>query len=295
MTGDYLTGQKLWGKIPVKDCLKNITSHAVRILKGEGIFYTRWFTLSICVVIMSGLVFLWQHRQSKEKIWFLFALLLLQITPFLLTIYNANVPVIRSQFIYPFTFACNGILLLTVLPDVLTSVSWQQNWKKYVLTVVYICGAFVLTRQYYDTSRVQYTTFFVWRSNERMAYRLEEKIIEETSVNGVIEKPIALIGRYAHPSNNMLSEAEVPQLTDFEFGSGDIPRFFSDHWWPQYMNALGIPVSQASAEQFAAARIEAQTMTIFPSEGSIRDMGDYIIVKIGNDPWYEEDGLPPVT
>jgi len=294
--GWYLTDPKLWGKIPAKDCLKNIAAHAARILKGESIFYTRWFTLSIFAVILLCLIFLWQRRQYKEKIWFLLALLLLQITPFLLTIYNANVSAMRTQLAYPFALACNGILLSTVLPDVLTALSWRENWKKYVLTAVYICGAFVLTRQYYDTSRVQYTTFYVWQSDERMAYRLEEKIIEETSVNGVIEKPIALIGLYTHPTNNMLAQAEVPQLTTFaQYGPKNSEFIISNSWAIPYMNALGIPVSRASDEQITAARIEAQTMSIFPSKGSIRDVGDYIVVKIGNDPWYEEDGLPPVT
>lgn len=298
MTSDYLTGQKQWGKIPIQDCIKNILNHIQSVFKGEGIFYTRWCTVSMIAAVVLVLLLLFQRRQTKEKILPFLAVCFLQTTPFLLTVYGATTPAIRSLFIYPFTFACNMLLLFVIFPDVILAFekTLPKNWSKSILVFVCLGSTFILIEQYYEASQQQYTDAYVQKKDENLAYNIEQSIIEKTSDTGEITKPVVFIGFYDCPKNNTFMGGEAVGASIFNINIYLNPRFFvSSLFSTQYMQSLGIPITNGSEEQAIAARLEAQTMTIYPSEGSIRDMGDYVIVKLGDDPWYEEDGLPPVT
>jgi len=298
MSSSYLTGQKLWGKISIVDCIRNVLAHIKCVVKGESIFYTRWCTVSMIAVIVLVLLFLLKQRKLKEKILPFLAICILQTTPFLLTVYNAAAPAVRSLFIYPFVFACNILLIFVLFSDIVFRFEkvFPKTWNKYILLFIYFGSMFVLIGQYYETSQQQYTETYMKKRDELLAYGIEQRIVEETSENGKITKPVVFTGLYTCPTNNMFMGGDAVTWSTFNFSAWALPRFRHTHFFViPYMQSLGIPISSGSEEQIANARIEGQTMTIFPSEGSIRDMGDHIIVKIGDDPWYEEDGLPPVT
>ena len=54
-------------------------------------------------------------------------LLVLQITPFLLTIYGGTIPTARSQFVLPFTTGCNFLLALVFLEEAVLQPQPRQN------------------------------------------------------------------------------------------------------------------------------------------------------------------------
>ena len=306
MISDYLTEQIQWGKAPIKHCLRNILGHIYLVLTGDcfaltddGIFYTGWYSVLLLVAVVLVVLFLRRQRQAKEKILPFLAVCFLQTTPFLMTIYGGARPAMRAQFIEPFVLACNILLIFLILPDVIPVFEkfLLKNWSKYIELFVCLGSVFILIGQYYAASQQQYTDAYIRKRDEALAYSLEQSLIEKTSDTGKITKPVVFIGVYDCPMNNTFMGGDAVIWSSFNMNTQATPHFeiTSMYYIITYMQSLGIPITAGSAEQVAAGRIEAQTMTIYPSEGSIRDMGDYVIVKLGDDPWYEEDGLPPVT
>ena len=51
---------------------------------------------------------------------------------------------------------------------------------------------------------------------------------------------------------------------------------------------MGFDMQHASEEQVKMARKEAIDMPVWPEEGSVKDCGEYITVKLSEDKWPEE-------
>lgn len=280
-SSDYLTGQVRWGTEPAFTCIKHILSHIKQVFWAEGIFYTCSYAIFSIAAILLIVFFLWKHRTSHQgKSIFLLAALVLQLTPFLLTIYGGTIPVFRSQYILPFVIACDLLLILELIP----------HDKTALRSLVCIISIFMLISQYYQTSQLQYTHFFVRQEDERRALSIEEQII--TAANGM-HKPVAFIGYWPARMNGAYTYAEITHQSIFQFEWSE-PRYQElTKWCVEYMKSQGISITPASAEQIQEARHIASEMPSYPLEGSVRDAGDFVIVKLTPDDYYALEAMPP--
>lgn len=57
----------------------------------------------------------------------------------------------------------------------------------------------------------------------------------------------------------------------------------------QFMQSIGININVSPREHFTPARQLAQTMPCWPIEGSIQETDDFIVVKLSEDQYYQED------
>lgn len=283
--GDYLEGQIRWGIDPFQDCLKRIGSTVWNMLTGEGIFYSWTLFISLALSAIGIIVYLIKHKNRQEKWLAAAAYLVLQITPFLLSIYLGNTSVYRSQFNLPFTIACN-VLLILILYYRIFSIKIAIQWGRKIVVAGLV---FVLIKEYYTTSLLQYTTTFTKQEDVRRAYAIEQEIVETTAGSS---KPVAFIGPWVSRKNGSFVIGESVNVSVFEFGQWGEPRYYEEtNWIVEYMKSQGINICGASAEQVIEARQEAYKMPSFPIEGSVKELDDMIVVKLAPDDYFASEAM----
>lgn len=285
-SSDYLTGQIIWGQESFETCLGNILTHIIQVVTGSGVFYTASYPLSLLALAAGIFLFFFRYRNATAKWIPLLAILFLQITPFLLTIYGGTIPAYRSQFILPFTTGCNFLLFL-----VMAGLSLEQkSWKMPFMGICLFAILLGLARQYYTASLLQYSTSIVQQNDQQLSDRIQEKLIETT---GGSTKPLAFVGCAPLPETGSFLEGEVAQSSLFRYGwFGDYPTGLSSRA-VSYMNAQGGSFRAVGVDQLTEARGIAQTMPSFPAEGSIQEADSFIVIKLGADDSYAPKFMTP--
>ena len=272
---EYLEGQILWGKVPAKQCIRNILDHIKQVIKSESLFYTWGYSASLIALIIS---FVKINKVVENKFVrgiYILAAIGMQLCPFLVTIYGGNIPAKRAQFILPFVVAANFGLSLIMLKD--------YTIKKIVAVICILSIIF-------NTSiimRMQYTEDIRFQEDMRLASQIELKVEEEV---GEINKPLAFIGTHDATLNNSCIRGELIGRSIFNFDSEALPHYLnSSKRICNLLRIMGINFNNVTEEQMIEARMIALDMPSWPQKGSIKEENDYIIVKLSNDSWALED------
>ena len=270
----YLNNQIQWGTIPIVTGVMNILSHLTRAFTGTGNLYTGyWGALSVLTIttLLSDAV---KNRHKVPSIIYVMAGLGLQFCPFLLTFLLGVIPTPRTQIVYPFVLACNAIILLGHV--------WRRIWIKY-LYVLFIVAMFF--NQANSTARFIYTDEIRTQEDIRLANSIEQKINEVAPG----QNKIALVGAYFNRLNNACIRGELIGTSIFSCNYAAEPHFWdSSARACTVMRTIGVEFVYVSPEQMMEARRKALFMPCWPAKNSIADMGDYVIVKLSEDPWPEE-------
>ena len=280
--GVYLDEQIRWGIDPFSDCIQRVLSVAWDIFSGKGIFYSLAFIISLLLSAVGIVAFLRKHKYCQEKWIIIVAYITLQIVPFSLNFYLGNTSVYRSMFHLPFVTACNLLLILVTFPMV--------NPSRVLHAVVNIAFIFVLLEHYYSASLLQYTAIMVREEDKSRAYLIEQEI---SKTIGKSSKPVAFIGYLpSSHTNAAMLDAEGLALSFFEFHFPDTTHYTNlTLYISDFMQSQGINIYAANAEQVTKARQEAQDMSTFPLEGSIKELDDIIVVKLAPDDYFASEEM----
>lgn len=274
----YLESQILWNKLSIHKCIDNIVAHMKSVLLGNGVFYSYSYIISLGFVTVFVIFEVFKFKDAKLKWLYILAILGLQLSPFLLTIYSANIPVIRAQFILPFVVSGNILLFIT-------AVSYVKN----IRLIAYIIIAFIFITQTQGVMRLQYADDIRFQEDMRLAsdiYKQVEKVSERK------EKPVAFIGTKKLNLNAACVRGEMIGISIFNHDSyTKLHYLYSSFRIVNLMRAIGMPMQKISKDQMIEARKTANSMPIWPEDGSLIDVGDYVIVKLSNDQWYYDDIL----
>lgn len=273
----YLNNMVQWSTQGTIQCLKNIEEHIINGLIGSDVFYTSFF--GICILILFVYLIIQLIQKNKKSFWWLFCLAIigLQLSPFLLTIYTGAVPALRAQISYPFVLACD-ILLITNLLD-------YSHYKKIKIIPGLILMILFLWTQMNPTMRLIYTDKIRAQEDIRVAQAIDNKINEISQA----EKPVAFVGVYQNQLNAACVRGELIGMSILNWDSGAMP-----HYWSSsrrictLAQTLGFSLKNVNETQMIEARNIALNMPNWPQEGSIVDAGDYIVVKLSEDQWPEE-------
>lgn len=270
----YLDNQVVWGNISVKQGIRNIFTHIVKAVLGDGGIYTKFFgVLSFIIIILLLCDAIRANNKPLRWIYFL-AGIGLQICPFLLTFYMGVAPVYRSQLVYPFVIACNAMILL--------GCNWKRRWIQYfgILLV-----ALTFCNQVNSTTRFIYTDEIRTQEDIRLASAIEQRISEVSPQ----QKNIAFVGTYSNKLNGACIRGELIGMSVFNVNSEVEPRYWtSSNRICTLMETLGFSFTNVDLNQMEEARQKALTMPSWPADGSVADAGDYVIVKLSEDRWPEE-------
>lgn len=279
-TSDYLVSQILWGQFSVEYCLNLIIKHFCKVYLAEAIFYSPFYGILSIIAVICAFVEVFQHKECKARILYVGGMVTMQLMPFILTIYMGNVPAIRSQLVYPLVFICNLLFIMDRIG--------RKNALRYIIPG---CCIVIFWSQIQVTTRLIYTDEVRAKEDIRIANIIDDEIRRLDCRN----KVIAFVGVPSINFNKACLKGELIGITIFGF---------SPEIQPHYVNsgaricgiseAMGYSFTLANEDQIMEARKRALGMPAYPESGFVQDMGEYVIVKLGEDAWTEEVLSPSV-
>jgi|GEM_PF-348061 len=272
----YTADMIQWGKQPLKNCIISIIGHVYLVITGNGIFYSLGYIISAVLMAAAIIYGICHKRTAKLKWLYLLAAIGLQVCPFLLTIYEGNIPPARAQFVLPFVIACNmGFVVMCCGPS--------KNKRAAALLVSVV----ILLVQTQTVMRLEYTDDIRFQEDMRLGSQISEKVAAVTDGAG---KPIAFVGTKPATLNAACIRGEMIGMSIFSWGSTVQPHYFqSSNRISTLLQTMGFQFKNVSADQMLEARKTAHDMPVWPAQGSVQEMKDYVIVKLSEDEWYADD------
>ena len=138
-------------------------------------------------------------------------------------------------------------------------------------------------------SQISSTLFYSdserFRQDVFLAQQIDLKIQKIDSENQGESRPIAFIGRRQLPKSPIFLRGEAIGFSHFEFFAD--PFLESSLYGVYFMQSLGMNYAHPDGNQMNLARIISREMPIFPKEGSVIDLGDFIVVKLSESAFVE--------
>lgn len=264
-TTPYLDNSILWGKVPVKQCVKQILQYISHTVIGDGMFYSKKFILIVLAFLIYALINLFS--QNKDKILFLLAVGAFLLSPFFLSILLGQALAPRSQFSLQFVIAF-GIYFLLLL---------TKNKKIHILGVVF--AVFLALNQGYVVSRLLYTDYIKYQSEVALANKISTRI-ENLNLGEIPKYPVVFVGSY-HPINTPLElRGDVIGASFFEWDA--VAPYGSNYRILGFMQTIGYPYINPTQEQIEAGKKISKNMQSWPNTDSVKFADDIIVVKLSN-------------
>ena len=261
---DYVKEQFCWGKAPVAACTKQMVIHALFTAMGGGRSAAAGYGIGF--LFGSALLFITGLRYAPRPRWvFWMGYVLLQLSAFALIIYAANIPAARSQMPFPFVVAANFALVFCFLPT--------KNISR-ILAGFFML--FVFLSQANAVLRLQYTDDLRYQNDLLLMNNVEQRV----ALAGGTDLPLVIVGGAPLRLTNAAAEWELigKPVTRYATGEG---QYATPNELHNFAKALGVVFKLPSAEQQERGLAESKTMPIFPADGAVKNMGDFVIVKLG--------------
>ncbi|MDD6307217.1 MAG: glucosyltransferase domain-containing protein [Clostridiales bacterium] len=274
--GDYMESQRNWGTEPVIECMKNILRVVRNQLRTFGprnfSFYTVGILLALYVIIkiMREKVF----RQRKHVVLFLLSMLLLLISPFLMTIYSGAMLVTRTQFALPVVaafLAMSGVAFLKK----------YRGGSSAFVKLVKIVGILVICLQIGYNLRLHEADRQRYEHDTTLAEEITTTL-EKQSGGTVTELPVLFVG-YQKPELNWFGRrSEMYGWSFFEWDYSEDNPTGATHRIDGFMQAYaGIKLNEKYTETMQKEAAElSKNMSTFPAEGSVLWTDEFVVIKL---------------
>lgn len=286
----YIESTIFWKIASVDTCIKSIMKHIVLLFSGDklmsflgyeydhNIFYTAFYGVFSIILVCLMLKELLFNKKLHYFVVFL-ATICIQFAPLLLTIYMGAIPSIRAQLIYPM------VMILNMITSFILISRQKIKFLRYANIIVIAAMVIALWEQTSITLRLIYTDGVRSDEDIRFAESLNIRLMEMDAA----DKPVAFIGGYENKLDlvcvrgHMIGQSVFDMFTEME------PHYAVSTWHTcSEMNAIGIYRKQASDEEVQFARKIALDMPVWPHKDSIKDVGNFVVVKLGMDRWPDE-------
>lgn len=277
-SGNYLSGQMGWFSGDVAAAVRNLLAYIKRVLFSMDIFYP--ITYPLCVCACMGLL-LWVFLRRRSMIWvYLTGIAGMLASPFFLALAMGTPSPYRAQCMLPFVCA--------VLWLFITSLSERQRGVRFACCMA--AGCVFVFCQISVLLRLFYTQDVIRDGDKLTAVQIIERIQEADTGDG--EKPVVFIGHLDAKTNASCYTKEEAasylsySVFEFAYIEGvpvDTPDYFNTGRILGYFETMGFCWSQPSVGVTEAAKEAGKDMESWPADGSVRDMQEYIVVKLSDE------------
>lgn len=282
--GNHLNSQVVWLTDGYDAAILRIRLYINFVVRRMEVGYTLTYDLC-CAAGLAALLVLFLRRRFMA-VWYGLGVGGVILSPFFLTIVTGDVQPYRVQMTLP--LAC-GVLWLFgfhVLSEEL-----KRGWeKRAVRTLLTAAGCVMIFVNVAPTMRLLYTRDVVGKADELTAAMIAREL--GTIPSAYEGKPVIFIGSREPMTNNACYESghaeygcsTVTVFSAFEMEDMFEPYyFFSSRRIIGFFRTLGIQCFQEPSDirMMPSAYEDSSDMPVWPLEGSVREFGDYIIVKLG--------------
>jgi len=291
---DYLDYYVLWGKVPVWENIRNVLIFIYIITIGnfpvvqklvapftntEGVEViahlanmSRIFgSVLLLPVILLFLIKITQVMRKKiasgHQLLFFLVCICIPLSIIFIAFVGGNVPPLRSTFALPLAFAFMIYYLI-------------KTYKKIFAVIVFCLAIITSVHQAQISAQLFFSDQMRYNEDVRVAFELNDLILQAQPEDNNL--PIAFIGLY---------DTSMQLNPNFIMGEGVGHSNFSWGIWSLYaitpralafMNCLGIFFDRANENQIDQAYEESISMTAYPNPECVKQMQDFIVVKLGN-------------
>ena len=265
----YLNNFQGWGKLPAMLIVNNLIQGTITYFTGKLIPGEKYLIPFSVLILISYLVykFVTQKRTIIDRIILILLLLLLLVSPFILIYINGAMLPVRTMMAFPLLLAMLWWLVYTQI---------RQSGKKIMLIlalVLFITNTGITTRLFYSS-------WVAWQADRDMANRIYERICNLDLPDNGKPIPVAFIGKYNHPDNNLFIKSDIFGASFFGWGKGNQKRILS------LFKTIGINNLRVISKKIISVSVSdtVQKMPCWPFKGSVCFYNNVVIVKLSNEP-----------
>jgi hypothetical protein len=259
---DYLI---TWGHQPISKILTLLFKTTKRYLLGDS-FYGGAMIKSLFLLVPLAIYFIFQKVKGFiNRLYSLLLLLFLILCPFFI------------MFLIGTKLPPRALLALPLLPAFFWWFCYQYfnlHLKRFLLIATL---SIFLVNTFY-TTRLFYASYVAWRADRDMGNRIIERIYSldlPVNANGI---PVAFIGKYQHPGNELfLQNADVFGASFFCWADGKPARMNS------FFKTLGFnEIKIVILDKNKKNAEEIRSINCWPKKGSVKLVDNIVIVKLSN-------------
>lgn len=276
----YLTDQIMWGKVSLKDCLNNIATHFKQVFGIEEVLFFGKTYAILCVVLMVFFLINWK-RVFYACFWKWVAVFFILLSPFLMTIATAALPVYRSQYALPFSSGC--ILMYLTSRDIRIGIFENMvRIKKGIRIVLMVFAMGITINQTSTTLRLWYTDDVRYQQDLTMLNEVVRRV-DELGYS-FADYHVAFIGRRAATLNkSCYPTIDVIGWSYFDMFVDTEPQYFySTGKVRDFAGTQGIEMQISSVDEIQIAKTHAEMMPSWPAKGCIDVVDNILVIKLSD-------------
>ncbi len=278
----YISGMVRWRADGIRNCLFHIRLELVRVLKGKSLYFGKLYLPAMCLCGLQMMRRGWKHRKSiRDYLCFLFGLALLALSPFFLNLATGNLQMIRAHLAYPAVSA----LFLAHLTVRERGRSGAKRWKALGIVLAQAACIAAAERNGVRTIQLYESAWEAYRNDLITANLMYADICETAGSADVSECMVIFVGKRDAGLAGQAAAEELSGRSFFEVeahtelgGSGRIGS---------WLLTLGMDMRVMGAEEgdrYLEAIAYMEGAPDWPAEGSVRKMGDDVIVVKMSEP-----------
>ncbi|MCF8360271.1 MAG: glucosyltransferase domain-containing protein [Prolixibacteraceae bacterium] len=263
--GIYIDSFIMWGRLPVKTIFINLFHRIQAYLSGNA-FYGSVSMKSLLLLVPFIIYLIFSKvKKLQFRASALFILGLLIIAPFGVMVYVGKGLFPRTVLALPFMLAIIWYISYTFL----------KKWAKRILLVGTIGIFFVNTN---INTRLFYSTHVAYEADRDMANRIVERIYSLDLPQNQKKIPVAFVGHFNHPDNELFFKTDVFGASFFGWDNGRPARMLS------LIRTLGEDrFKKAPEKKVERLQPEISKMPVWPYKGSVKKIKGVVVVKLSEE------------
>lgn len=267
VSNSYLTSQIHWFKEPILTTIQSIGKIIYNgyfgAIKGNRLFYGYINILAILFVFVYIInIFLKKEKNKSLKI---FASLIILFAPFLLTILMGTSEAYRAQLALPIVIA----LIITFFKDQFANFKYGKTISIFFIIVL-------IAHQTILTNRLLVSDYYRYVDDVNYANLLYQEI----SKYDLHDKRVVMLGSHTPTSPLITTKGEVMGYSFFEWDRYE--RYGVGVRAGNFMKSLGYEINVPNEEDYKIAKQFEEELEVFPTENSIMEYQDLVIVKLSD-------------
>jgi hypothetical protein len=270
----YLDDMNRWGQLSIRENITRILAF-VYIIKGKIPFvntavdstlraYGNILLLPVVVFFIINVAFVALKKIPQgRRFLFLLAGIGVPLCIILLSAAGGSLPPMRAQFVLPLAFAFMFFFLI-------------KTYKKKTAVVATCLALLAAAYQAQISAQLFYSDQLRYNEDVRIAYELNDLITRAQPENKKL--PVAFVGRYNTATRFQANFLQGDVIGYSFFGAGTSVEFTTVEIWA-FMKTLGMNFDMASRHGDQALK-EAATIPPYPDPGCVKQMKDFIVVRL---------------
>ncbi len=271
----YVNAMIVWKTQDIRDCLFFIAMDFRRIYQAElPLFFNRFFLWAAAsgslLVLGCGM-----KKRKKGLPYCVFALLVLFISPILITLIMGTAQPIRAHLTYVLVFAEYMFLLCALLPQLL------ENWRRLRIAACMFVVIFSLSiswKKLVGTNELLETAHEVYLSDNLAASRIYDAVCQAAGQENMAECRVVFVGTKDAQLAGNPTYGDVIGHSVFQWDaasdigvSGRVGAYF---------RTLGLPMEFPTSSDYEKAVEASRNKPSWPQTGSVFKLEDMVVVNL---------------